>query len=252
MIVGNHVTHQVTPSHLLPRPVIVWLPPSYEAEQDRRYPVLYMHDGQQIFDPDTSTLGQDWEVDEWCDRLISAGELNEIIVVGIYNTENRYDEYGASAQAEQYTRFVTDELKPMIDGTYRTLSDRSHTAVAGSSMGGGISFYMAWTRPDIFFGAACLSSAFTYKQGEVIFDLVNQSSVWPDLCLYLHCGDGDELERLLMNDLERMEKALEEKGWLDQADVCVERAPGEKHDEAAWARYTGKWLKFLFGSRPSQ
>ncbi len=248
MIVGNYVIHQVKPKDLQVRPVIVWLPPSYNEALDRRYPVLYMHDGQQIFDPDTSTWGQDWEVDEWCDQLIRAGDLQEIIVVGIYSTTERYEEYGASARAGAYTRFVIDELKSMIDTTYRTLPDRAHTAVAGSSMGGGLSFYMAWTRPDIFFGAACLSSAFSYKQGEIIFDLVNHATAWPNLRFYLHCGDGDELEQLLMKDLERMEESLAAKGWLDQPAVCVERAPGEKHNEAAWARYTGTWLKFLFGS----
>ncbi len=249
-IVGAYRVHErVASEHLRhERTVIVWLPPSYETDPDRRYPVLYMHDGQQVFDPNTSTWGQDWEVDEWCTKLIKEGRLQEIIVVGIYSTPDRFVEYNPSELGEAYTRFVVEELKPFIDRTYRTRPDRAHTAVAGASMGGGISFYMAWTRPDVFFGAACLSSAFEYKQDRYTLDLVKKTRTAPDLRLFLYCGQGDDLERRLTGDLHAMLEVLAEKGIRPGENLLVSEDPEAAHNEAAWARHTDHWLLFLFGA----
>lgn len=248
-IIGHTVRHRdVASTHLQKsRDVIVWLPPSYESSADQRYPVLYMHDGQQIFDPATSTWGQDWEVDEWCDSLMRAGEMREIIVVGIYCTPERREEYSTLYVADSYTRFIIEELKPMIDHAYRTLPDREHTAVAGSSMGGGISFHMIWTRPDVFSKAACLSSAFTYEQDPILIQRVRECRAWPDIRLYLYCGAGDELERTLSRDLRLMQEVLSEKGWAKSPDIKIDIAPEGKHNEATWAKHTGTWLQFLFG-----
>ena len=229
------------------RDVLVWLPPSYADSPERRYPVLYMHDGQQIFDPATSTWGQDWEVDEWCDSLMRAGSMREVIVVGIYCTPERREEYSTLHGADDYTRFVIEELKPMIDDRYRTLPDRAHTAVAGSSMGGGISFHMAWTRPDVFSQAACLSPAFTYEQDPILMQRVRDCTERPDLRLYLYCGEADDLERILVNDLYLMKAALAGIGWTEGPDLMIEIDPEGRHNEATWAKHTGTWLRFLFG-----
>ena len=248
-ITGKTVRHADVASAYLQktRDVLVWLPPSYESSPDRRYPVLYMHDGQQIFDPATSTWGQDWEVDEWCDSLMRAGKMQEIIVVGIYCTPERREEYSTLHGADSYTRFVIEELKPMIDQEYRTLPDREHTAVAGSSMGGGISFHMIWTRSDIFSKAACLSSAFTYEQDPILMQRVRDCAEWPDIQLYLYCGEGDKLERLLVEDQRLMQETLSEKGWTEGPDLMIAVDPDGKHNEETWARHTGTWLQFLFG-----
>lgn len=248
-IVGDYDVHEgVSSAHLrCARTMIVWLPPSYRSDPDRRYPVVYMHDGQQLFDPATSTWNQDWEVDEWCTALIAEQRLPELIVVGLYSTEDRYEEYSTSGGGPAYTRFVVEEVKPFIDRSYRTLPDRAHTAVAGSSMGGGLSFYMAWTRPDIFFGAACLSPAFSHKQEPVNFDLVRNTAPLPDIRLYLYCGEADALERTLIQDLRDMKQLLAERGWTEGRTLRIVEDPAAAHNEAAWAKHTGDWLLFLFG-----
>jgi predicted alpha/beta superfamily hydrolase len=248
-IVGDYRIHpQVESKHLdQSRTVIVWLPPSYKEDQSERFPVLYMHDGQQIFDPSTSTWNQDWEVDEWCSKLIYQNRLQEIIVVGIYSTTDRYAEYNPAERGEAYTQFVVEELKPFIDAEYATLPDRAHTAVAGSSMGGAISFYMAWTRPDVFFGAACLSSAFLHRQGKFTTQLVEKTETLPDLKLYLYCGAADDLEQKLRGDLYSMQRTLAAKGLTEGAKLRIVEDADGLHNEATWARHTDDWLLYLFG-----
>src|SRR5262245_24730789 len=117
------------------RNVLVWLPISYGVRR-KRYPVLYMHDGQNLFDPATAFAGVPWGIDAIIDRMVRQRKIPEIIVVGIYNTPNRLKEYSAGEAGHQYAQFVIDELKPMIDSTYRTKPERDFTAIAGSSMGG--------------------------------------------------------------------------------------------------------------------
>jgi len=145
---------------LLPRDVLVWLPPGYESEPETRYPVLYLHDGQQVFDPATSMHGVDWQVDEAATDLIRKGRMRKIIVVAINNTSDRWQEYSDTPKGTLYADFIIRTLKPMIDATYRTEAGPEATAVMGSSMGGRISFLLAWNHPDVFSMAACLSSAF--------------------------------------------------------------------------------------------
>jgi predicted alpha/beta superfamily hydrolase len=251
-IVGNYRVHtEVTSAHLRhARTVIVWLPPSYELETDRRYPVLYMQDGEQVFDPTTSTYNQDWEVDEWCTKLIKEKQLQEIIVVGVYSSPDRFIEYNPSQLGGAYVSFLTDELKPMIDEQYRTLHDRGATAIAGASMGGGLAFYAAWSRPDIFFGAACLSPAFDYKEDRFLLDLVKDASAAPAIKLYLYCGQDDELERTLSTGMHTMLHLLDEKGVHTGPMLMVEEDPQGQHNEASWARHTDRWLIHLFGNKP--
>ena len=130
------------------RDIIVWLPPSYKKEKQRRYPVLYIHDGQNIMDPKTAYIGVDWQVDETVTRLIKSGELQEIIIVGIYNTPERLEEYSDSPKGNNYMKFMVEQLKPFIDKYYRTMPSNEYTAVMGSSMGGLISFLLAWNYPE--------------------------------------------------------------------------------------------------------
>jgi predicted alpha/beta superfamily hydrolase len=248
-IVGDYRVHPNMPSAFLDQDhtVIVWLPPSYANDLDRHFPVLYMHDGQQVFDPSTSTWHHDWQVDERCSELIYQKRLQEIIVVAIYSTPDRYAEYNPAERGPDYAKFLIDELKPFIDSEYRTLPAREHTAVAGSSMGGAISFYLAWSRPDVFFGAACLSSAFLHRQGRFSINMVNRTETLPDLRLYLYGGSGDELEQRLAADLHAMVKTLDAKGFAADKRKIVEDPSGQ-HNEATWARHTDDWLLYLFAN----
>ena len=170
--------------NMSPRQVYVWLPDGYS--QREKYPVLYMHDGQMLFDDTWTWNGQEWQVDEVMGRLIAEGTIPPAIVVGVAHGDNRFGEYfpekvlgyldsaaavPASAkaldymhsfcdvyEADEYLRFLTTELKPFIDSHYSTLPDREHTFIAGSSMGGLISLYALCEYPGIFGGAACMST----------------------------------------------------------------------------------------------
>ena len=248
-IVGLYKIHDAFHSEFLrfDRKVIVWLPPSYEKKPKRRYPVLYMHDGQQVFDPQTSTHGQDWEVDEWCQKLIKENQLKEIIVVATYCTEDRFPEYDPAQIGEDYVQFMVEELKPFIDKEYRTLKGRNNTAVAGASMGGTISFYLAWTRPDVYFGAACLSPAFKFKDNQKDLDLVRDADKAPDIKVFLSCGQGDELEEELIVGMREMAELLRSKKFRDHKNLLVTEDPKAQHNEAAWRDITDQWLTFLFG-----
>jgi predicted alpha/beta superfamily hydrolase len=249
-ITGKYRIHERVSSKFLqqPRRVIVWLPPSYDRSPSRRYPVLYMQDGQQVFDPATSTLNQDWEVDEWCTKLIAEDRLKELIVVGIYSSPDRLQEYDPTLEGEAYARFVAEELKPFIDEAYRTKADRSHTAVAGSSMGGCISLYLAWTRPDIFFGAACLSPSIHSETGPRLIPILEKTAAPPDLKIYLYCGGGDDLEKKLSAQTQTLKKFLVQKGFTLGENLVLVEDPGGVHNEGAWARHTDHWLLYLFGA----
>lgn len=248
-ITGNYRIHEGFHSSFLrfDRRVIVWLPPSYEKDRKRRYPVLYMHDGQQVFDPQTSTWKQDWEVDEWCEKLIAQKELRDIIVVAAYSTEDRFVEYNPSLGGPQYARFMIEELKPFIDKEYRTLPGSESTAVAGASMGGTISFFLAWTRPDVYFGAACLSPAFRFKNDQFCLDLVRRTARPPSTRIYLYCGLGDSTEQELAEGMNEMAGLLETCGFSRERNLRVVEDLAARHNEASWATHSREWLLYLFG-----
>ena len=145
---------------LLPRDVIVWTPPGYETDAARRYPVLYMHDGQNVFDAGTSYIGVEWAVDESVARLAREGATEPMIVVALGNTPLRNDDYSPGERGEAYMDFLVHTVKPMIDVAYRTKPGRQHTLTGGSSMGGLISCMLGWAHPDVFGAVMCFSPAF--------------------------------------------------------------------------------------------
>ncbi|MEM7317319.1 MAG: alpha/beta hydrolase-fold protein, partial [Planctomycetota bacterium] len=230
-----------------PRDIVVWLPPGYEAS-DKRYPVLYMHDGQNVFDPQTSAFGRDWQVDETCTRMITEGEIEPLIVVGIYNTADRSREYLSGDLGTAYRDFVTEDLKPLIDRTYRTKTDREHTFTAGSSAGGLCAFILTWKRDGVFSKAICMSPAFRYSRedGTMTVDYVTavQESAPPKAPTFFYIDNGGVgLEALLQPGIDAMLDALGDKGWRPKQDYDWKAFPEDKHNEAAWAKRFPNALK---------
>lgn len=225
------------------RDVIVWLPPGYTDHTGHRYPVLYAHDGQNLFDPATSYTGFDWRIDEVADSLSRHVRMKEIIVVGIYNTVMRSEEYGDTEAGRAYLDFLVGTLKPMIDSTYRTLPDARHTAIMGSSAGGTISFLALWYHPDVFSRAACLSPYFPPG-----LPIRVAESGWnaEGLSLYIDNGD-DELDTRLQSGIDAMLPALRNTGFEEGRNMVWYRAVGAEHNERAWARRVWRPLVFLFG-----
>lgn len=224
------------------RDIIVWLPPTYSTS-NKRFPVLYMHDGQNLFNPQTSFIGYDWKVDETITKLLNKNEIEEIIVVGIYNTRNRLEEYNYfTPKGKSYAQFIIQELKPQIDENYRTKHNSHNTGVMGSSLGGLISFQLIWNRPDIFGKAGCLSNSF-WVDDKAVFPMVkNDSDRIKDIQLYIDCGD---CETELIEDNTNMYNLLNEIGYKDKLKWHVQE--GAVHSEVDWSKRLHIPLKYLFG-----
>lgn len=243
-IVGIIKYHKEFESKLLgnKRDIIVWLPPGYDSskKKGKQYPVLYMHDGQNIFDPKTAYIGFDWRVDETVSRLIRQKKIKELIVVGIYNTPDRLDEYSWSEKGQNYLRFLVDELKPFIDQNYRTLTDPESTAIIGSSMGGLISFYAAWHYPEVFGKAGCMSSSFYYNNDRSIGQVHDYTGPKKHIKFYIDHGEDGSLRG------QRMFVELSKKGYEIGHDIDYFYAPGAAHNEKEWASRLERPLLFFF------
>ena len=267
------IRHEQFPSsHIAPRHVDVWLPPSYETAPNRRFPVLYMHDGQNLFRPEESFLGIDWGVVPALEKLIANQQAPETILVGIWNTPQRYQEYlpqkpfdtavGTRAKAkldprfagkilsDAYLRFLVTELKPFIDTQYRTLPDPPHTSLMGSSMGGLISLYGLCEYPAVFGGAGCLSTHWPAVD-EVILPYLQAALPAPGQHrLYFDYGT-ETLDALYEPHQVQVDEVLRAKGYT-AVDWQTRRFEGAEHNEAAWRERVHLPLAFLLGSQPHQ
>ncbi|HEY3413397.1 MAG TPA: alpha/beta hydrolase-fold protein [Armatimonadota bacterium] len=229
------------------RKVTVMLPPSYAASPQRRYPVLYAHDLQNLFDEKGSFIGKEWRLDETLTQMWSAKRIPEIIVVGIANTPKRMSEYMPGPTGDQYVRFITVELKPFIDNRFRTKRGPADTAMMGSSMGALISVWGSLTRPDVFGGAAGLSPAMQFAD-EI---RTRMESERPSrIHWYLDVGTdeipGDAGQRLVQA-FRDARSALVQGGYREGTDFVAEVIPGGVHNEVSWAARVDKPLEFLFG-----
>ncbi|MEO8607842.1 MAG: alpha/beta hydrolase-fold protein [Chloroflexota bacterium] len=221
------------------RDILVYLPPSYDATV-KPYPVIYMHDGQNLFDRATGFAGQEWEVDETMETLSREGL--EAIVVGIpHMGATRVQEYNSFAnfrdgQGEHYLDFLTDTLKPMIDRDFRTNPSREHTGLIGSSMGGLISLYGFFHRAPVFGFAGVMSPAFWIAGGAIYDDV--KASTFVQGKIYLDNGTRESSAR-------KMNAILTEKGYAPNRDLLYVIEPEGEHHEPAWARRLPNALRFL-------
>jgi predicted alpha/beta superfamily hydrolase len=231
------------------RDLVVWLPPDYDADKTRRYPVIYMHDGQNIFDPVTSAFGVDWSIDETADDLIKKKSIEPVIVVGIYNTSDRMKEYTPGEKGTAYMNFIVEVVKPLIDSTYRTRPDRKHTIVGGSSAGGIISFMLVWEHPDVFSKAICMSPAFkSLSPGGWDYTRVVRSSNGQKKPIFLYIDNGGiGLDSQLQPGIDEMLTALKTKGYAEGKDFLFLPDPTAKHFEADWAKRFPNALVVVLG-----
>lgn len=238
--------HNMSYENLLSRDVVVWLPPNYDKDVNERYPVIYAHDGQNLFDPKSSTFGFDWQIDEAADSLIRQKKMEPVIVVGIYNTRNRSQEYMSFDTAYTYMDFIVKKLKPFIDKTYRTKSDRNNTAVMGSSAGGTIAFMLHWVHNDVFGKAASISPAFKIFRYDFVSPLVNNNSERKDLNLYIDDG-GVGIDSMLLPGVNAMIKALKDNNYKENKNFVFNFYPKAEHNEKNWAERVWNPLLFMFG-----
>jgi len=228
------------------RDIFVWLPPDYETNLNKHYPVFYMHDGQNLVDPRTSNTFIDWQVDEVADSLIRAEKIEPFIIVGINNTDDRGTEYSNTPLGKRYIKLIVEKIKPFIDKSYRTLPDPKHTAIGGSSMGGLISMICAWEFPDVFSKAACFSPAFMFQDFDYTKVIQQGKSPKKNLLIYIDNG-GKGLETMLQPGVDRMVDILKSKGYKEGEDLFIFIDKNAEHNEAAWSKRVWKPMEIFFG-----
>lgn len=228
------------------RDILVWLPPDYDTHLNERYPVLYMQDGQNLFDPVTSAFGVDWQIDETADSLIRSGYMNPIIIVGLANTGWRSSEYSDNDTGYAYMKFVVGKIKPFIDSTYRTLPDPGNTAVGGSSLGGLISFMLAWNYPEVFSMTLCISPALKVYKIDYVKYVNEYKGIHKQLKFYFDAGINSP-DSLLIPGTRQMISALEKQGYKEGKDILWYADKEGVHSEASWAKRVWRPLLFFFG-----
>jgi len=254
--------------YVIPRTVDVWHPLNNRADSAIRYPVLYLHDGQNLFDPALSFIGVDWGMGEAMTRLMAETGSNGVIMVGLWNTPLRLREYlpqrpfstlpgqklrqdlmeriGGESLADNYLRFIVHELKPFIDARYPTLPDVANTFIMGSSMGGLISLYALTEYPAIFSGAAGLSTHWPIG-GEMLVDAMG--AALPKAGhhrLYFDFGT-ETLDAEYEPYQRRMDQWLQIAGYTSGQDWLSCKFAGAEHSERAWRVRVSLPLRFLLG-----
>ena len=241
------------------RDLIVYVPPGYRKERTRRYPVIFFHDGQNVFDPSTATYGNAWLADLIAERLIRAGRIPPLIMVGIPHTKERHEEYTTHFDKKQkeggrgalYGRFLFEEVKPMIDKEYRTLTDRNFVAVIGSSLGGLITLALAQTYHDHFALCGAMSPALWWSRGQILKDLEHHADWMSRMRIWMDMGTREGSTRRVMHAGIHRARQLVQR--FDQAELNPGRdyyyweIAGGEHTEASWSARLDKVLLYLFG-----
>ncbi|CAN5385084.1 hypothetical protein BH11ARM1_BH11ARM1_03010 [soil metagenome] len=231
------------------RNLIVYLPPDYATNIGKRYPVMYLNDGQNVFDGATSFIrGQEWQLDETAERLIKAGVIPPLIMVGIDNAGgDRANEYlptkvkDNGGNADNYGRMLITEIMPMINAKYRTLKGPTNTGLGGSSFGGIVSLHLGLTRPDVFGRLAVMSPSVWWDNREILKEIKQKSpsKIWLDI----GSKEGYDSEK----NARDLKYALMDKGWKVGTDLQYMVGVGDSHNEIAWAKRSPQMLTFLWG-----
>ena len=263
-----------------PRRVQVWLPSTYRPNGPK-FAVLYMHDGQNLFDKKSAGYGMEWEIDEHLDALIQAGKVRRTIVVGIWNTPKRLQEYvpskafnglppayrekvralyGGDPLSDGYLKFIVRELKPMIDRRFNVKRDRAHTAIMGSSMGSLISLYAIDEYPQVFGAAGMMSThgpLFMKPDGKSVsdeeYEVVSSAferyltPALPDPGTHkLYFDHGSEtLDAIYARYQQRVDAVVGRRGYRQGVNWMTRSFPGQKHNEISWASRVDIPLQFL-------
>jgi predicted alpha/beta superfamily hydrolase len=264
-LTGNIHRHSHFESRILGtrRDILVYLPRGYRRQRRLRYPILYLHDGQNVFDAATSFAGVEWGVDETAQRLIRKGLIEPLIIVAVANMgDDRIHEYAPSrgvisqngsrkkrsrGLAQKYGRFLIEELKPYIDKTYRTRPEAEFTGLAGSSLGGLVTLVFGLWFPHVFTRLGVLSPA-VWWDNEAVIRIVEALPDKLPLKIWLDIGtheEGWERTRTLC-------QTLVEKGWKVFDDLQYTEVEGAEHTEAAWAARVDPMLRFLFPPPPTR
>jgi enterochelin esterase-like enzyme len=237
------------------RDLIVYLPPGYDEQRERHYPVLYLHDGQNLFDGSTAYVpGMAWQAGQSADAVIESGRAEPMIIVGIYNTgKTRISEYTPTkvprlggGRADRYGKFLLNEVMPFVQAGYRVERGPDRTGIGGSSLGGLVSLYLGLRMPEVFGKIAALSPSVWWNHRVIVrFAQIAQAEPRPRIWLDIGTREGSRI----VDDVEMLRDALLQKGWRAEQDLHYQRFEGAEHNEAAWAQRVGPFLEFLFPVR---
>lgn len=248
--------HRAFHSRYLPdaRDLIVYLPPGYDQEPARTYPVLYLQDGQNLFEERTSFLpGHTWGLREHADAAIAAGEIEPLVMVGIDHAGPRRiaeytfepDDQLGGGEAEQYGLMLTRELMPWISAEYRVRTGCADTGIGGSSLGALVSLYLGLRHPQLFGKLAVLSPSVWWNHRSILGFLDQHAPQLPEQPrLWLDVGDREGLRTL--EDAQMLHRRLLDHGWHPDENLHFEEIRGGTHDEASWAQRVRRVLRFLF------
>jgi predicted alpha/beta superfamily hydrolase len=262
-LTGNIQRHPAFASRILgnQRDVLVYLPRSYGRSRRRRYPVLYLHDGQNVFDAATAFGGVEWGVDETAERLIRKHLIEPLIIVAVANVgEDRIHEYAPTAGAiyesaleekrsrgwaRKYGQFLIEELKPYIDQQYRTKPEAEFTGLGGSSMGGLLTLSLGLWFPNFFRQLVVMSPAVWWDDEAIVRMIADLDGALP-LKIWLDTGTNETgWERV-----RKLRDRLVEKGWRLSHDLEYCEAEGAGHNELAWGARVEAALRFLYPPLP--
>ena len=236
------------------RGVLVYLPPTYLENTTFRAPVVYMHDGQNLFDPATAFGGNEWQVDETMNRTANDGFIAEAIVVAPENTAARIDEYTPTNTTQygggkggDYLRFLVEELKPAVDREYRTLPSRERTVVIGSSLGGLISVYAGVQKPDVFGNIGAMSPSTWWDNRWILGSVAGlRASPLRPLKVYVDSGNaGSSMDDV--TNTAALAQAWRDRGYADDVTLMYVVQNGASHSETFWAQRLPVALRFLLG-----
>ena len=238
----------------------VWLPPGYDDEKnaDRQYPVLYLNDGQNLFEASTAFAGMEWQVDEAAARLIREGAVPPLIVVGMDNTgKDRIREYMPfrstfprmlRSRGRYYPDFLMKEVMPFVERNYRAATGPENTGLGGSSLGALIALYTAMARPGVI-GRLILESPSLWASGRQLVKESRAVRIWPER-IFLAVGTAEagsvERSRTVVDDVREL-AAIMRRAVLSEKRLRLVIKDGARHSEAAWAERFPEALQFLFG-----
>ncbi|MCK5077656.1 MAG: alpha/beta hydrolase, partial [Calditrichia bacterium] len=235
-----------------------WLPESYEKDSTKRYVVIYMHDGQNLYDPAKSFIGVDWGMDETLTRLIQENKIQEAIIIGIWNTPKRFEEYmpqkaveetfskedfekmkkehgGNELLSDNYLKFLVEELKPFIDSTFRTKPQKETTFIMGSSMGALISAYALCEYPEVFGGAGCVSTHWPAIEGCMLSYLQKNLPAPNEHKFYFDYGTKT-LDAQYEPFQKKADAIIEKAGYVHGQNWLTKKFEGDEHSERAWRK----------------
>jgi len=252
--------------HVETRNVDVWLPDDYDENPDQEFAVLYLHDGQNLFDPALSFSGVDWGIHESLTRLQDLGRIRPTIAVGIWNTPKRLlrympkrpfdmtdddtwinlwvEEHGNAPASDRYVEFIVSELKPFIDSQYRTRRDVDNTLIMGARMGGLISLYALCEHPEVFGGAGCLSTSWTIA-GDIFMPYLEKELPPPGQHTFYFDYGQEALIDGYVSLQQQATRIARRAGYRPGKDWIVQEFPQHDHSERAWRERVAIPLELL-------